>query len=180
MKNLLFSLFTISLLSGCQTYQWPPYKQAQDQEQIEYAREIENQRIAKEEQRRLKGQIETLQMEISRLNQDMDTLRKTMDNRYSDMVKRSEADKKETIERITSQLEKLLAKSAPPPPKAQPAATKASANTSGYEHVVQPGETLFMIAKAYSVPSKIIMDANKITDPSRLSVGQKIFIPDSK
>ena len=47
----------------------------------------------------------------------------------------------------------------------------------GYEHVVQPGETLSEIAKAYGVTVQAIVAANDIADPDRLQVGQKLFIP---
>ena len=47
----------------------------------------------------------------------------------------------------------------------------------GYEHVVQPGETLSEIAKAYGVTGRAMVEANDIPDPDRLQVGQRLFIP---
>ncbi len=49
---------------------------------------------------------------------------------------------------------------------------------SGYSHVVESGQTLSAIAEAYGVSVRAIMKANKITDPTKLQVGQKLFIPD--
>ena len=57
-------------------------------------------------------------------------------------------------------------------------AAAAAAKKSGYTHVVEAGETLSAIAEAYKVPLKTIMRANRITDPSRLRIGQKLFVPD--
>ncbi|HRU28922.1 MAG TPA: M23 family metallopeptidase, partial [Treponema sp.] len=46
-------------------------------------------------------------------------------------------------------------------------------------HVVQKGETLYSIAKKYGTSYQDLLDYNKIKDPSKIFVGQKIKIPDS-
>ncbi len=61
--------------------------------------------------------------------------------------------------------------------RAQAAAAR-EARGSGYSHVVESGQTLSAIAEAYGVSVRAIMKANKITDPTKLQVGQKLFIPD--
>ncbi|MCF7838219.1 MAG: LysM peptidoglycan-binding domain-containing protein [Candidatus Marinimicrobia bacterium] len=48
----------------------------------------------------------------------------------------------------------------------------------GYEHTVQPGETLSAIAAAYKVSSRAIIDANNLTKPDFLQAGQVLFIPE--
>ncbi len=55
---------------------------------------------------------------------------------------------------------------------------RAAEQASGYRHTVESGQTLSAIAEAYKVPVRTIMRANKISDPSKLRVGQKLFIPD--
>lgn len=47
----------------------------------------------------------------------------------------------------------------------------------GIYHVVERGQTLYRIAKTYGVDLNRLMQANKITDPTKIEVGQKIFIP---
>ena len=47
-------------------------------------------------------------------------------------------------------------------------------------HVVQPGETLSRIGQAYGVPYEKIARANRIADPSRIEIGQRLLIPDAK
>lgn len=47
----------------------------------------------------------------------------------------------------------------------------------GVTHTVQTGETLSIIAKKYGVPMKTIQNANRIADPTKLLVGQSLFIP---
>jgi murein DD-endopeptidase MepM/ murein hydrolase activator NlpD len=48
---------------------------------------------------------------------------------------------------------------------------------NGIYHVVLNGQTLWSIAKAYNKDISIIIERNNIQDPSRIEVGQKIFIP---
>lgn len=44
-------------------------------------------------------------------------------------------------------------------------------------HVVQPGETLSVIAQRYGVTVAAIVSSNNLADPDRLSVGQELSIP---
>lgn len=47
----------------------------------------------------------------------------------------------------------------------------------GVTHTVQTGETLSVIAKKYGVPLKNIQNANRLADPTKILVGQSLFIP---
>jgi len=47
----------------------------------------------------------------------------------------------------------------------------------GVEYVVQPGDTLFSIAKRFGVDMQELASANNITDPSTIYVGQRLVIP---
>ena len=49
---------------------------------------------------------------------------------------------------------------------------------TGYEHIVATGETLSAIASAYEVSARKIIEANGLTDPDNLKIGQKLFIPE--
>lgn len=44
-------------------------------------------------------------------------------------------------------------------------------------HSVARGETLSMIAARYGVTASVVTDANNITNPNRIAVGQKLMIP---
>mgnify|MGYP001770945209 CR=1 FL=1 len=44
-------------------------------------------------------------------------------------------------------------------------------------HVVQPGETLFAIAKRYGTTVEALVQANQIADPSLIFAGQRLIIP---
>lgn len=95
-----------------------------------------------------------------------------------ELDKSRESDKKlilEQLEKLGASLKNLRVHT-PPPPKETATAEK------GYEYVVQPGDTLSKIVKAYNdagikVTLKQVQDANPGLNPNALKVGQKIFIP---
>jgi N-acetylmuramoyl-L-alanine amidase len=68
---------------------------------------------------------------------------------------------------------------APSAPVAVQASSAAGAPTGAPagEYLVQPGDTLRGIAKAVGVGLKALLDANELTDPDRLTVGQKLVVP---
>jgi len=163
-KTLLIAPFIALLLSGCQPYQG----------QTSRTRQTEDRLIEQENQRRMAGRIETLEMEIGRISRDLDNQRRTLETRCAAIERKSEADKHELVTRLTAQLEKLIKQAAPP----APAPATSGGNAYGYEHIVRQGETLSTIAKAYNVTTKAIIDANKIKNANRLSIGQKLFVPE--
>jgi len=55
--------------------------------------------------------------------------------------------------------------------------TPLPANTPGTTYEVQPGDTLASIASRFNSTIKDIQNANKIADPTKLQVGQTLFIP---
>jgi putative chitinase len=58
------------------------------------------------------------------------------------------------------------------------AAMAAPAASAGY-HVVQPGQTLSSIARYYGVTVWALANANGISNPNRIYVGQNLWIPDA-
>jgi murein DD-endopeptidase MepM/ murein hydrolase activator NlpD len=50
----------------------------------------------------------------------------------------------------------------------------------GVFHTVRRGETLWRIAKTYKVRLDDLVSVNRIADPARIRVGQRIFIPTAK
>lgn len=74
---------------------------------------------------------------------------------------------------ITKKVASLVKTSAPAPSK-----TSKPISNTGFEHIVQPGESLSKIAAAYGVKMDIIAQANNISNPANIRIGQKLFIPD--
>jgi len=62
-------------------------------------------------------------------------------------------------------------------PFGYPAAPKKK---EGVYHTVTQGVTLYRISQAYKVPIGKLMEANRLSSPSAVRVGQKIFIPGAK
>jgi len=171
MKKLLFVLLTTGLLTGCETM---PF---QIQTPSDRAALTEDQLISQEKQLRLAGRMETLEMQVGQMSRDLDTLKSQLGTRCAALEQKSEADKREMVARLSGELDKLIKQTSAPAPAP---VSKAAVGAYGIEHVVRSGETLYIIAKAYNVSTKSILDANKIQDAGRLSVGQKLFIPNVK
>ena len=60
----------------------------------------------------------------------------------------------------------------------QDAAVSQLPSQMGRVHVVSPGETLSAIARMYHVSVSILQRVNDVKDPTRLQVGQDLFIPE--
>lgn len=98
------------------------------------------------------------------------------------------ASKNETVQHVNAQIEKLG--------KQVNAALDSVAKTStartttagfsedfpkeGISYVVAKGDTLAVIAKKTGAKQQDIINANKLADPSRIVVGQTLFIPGGK
>ncbi len=98
--------------------------------------------------------------------------------------------KRETLQQVSVQLEKLagetqaainaLAKGAATrPPVTAPTFTDEYPK-EGVSYTVQRGDTLSSIAHKTGARMQDIINANKIADPTRLQVGQTLFIPGGK
>jgi len=65
----------------------------------------------------------------------------------------------------------------PPPFPLSSADPHVEPDLVGTTHVVQRGETLYRISKAYGIDPRELMDANGISDPRTLAPGQELFVP---
>lgn len=101
--------------------------------------------------------------ELTALRRDLDALRQDMARQRGEIV---------------NDLAQKLAKmqSARPQP---PSPAPRSHAKSGYEHIVEKGQTLSEIARGYGVSVDSILRANNLTRKSVIRVGQKLFIPDA-
>ncbi|HSR12699.1 MAG TPA: M23 family metallopeptidase [Thermodesulfobacteriota bacterium] len=55
-----------------------------------------------------------------------------------------------------------------------------AATSGGVHHTVTKGVTLYRISVSYGVPLKTLMEANRLSSPSAVKVGQKVFVPGAK
>lgn len=97
--------------------------------------------------------------------------------------------KSETLQQVSGQI-KVLAQqtNAAIDSVAKGQATRAAVQTvftedyakEGVSYTVQKGDTLSSIAQKHSARMADIVNANKISDPTRINVGQTLFIPAAK
>ncbi len=98
--------------------------------------------------------------------------------------------KRETLQQVSVQLEKLatetqaainaLAKGAATRPPVTTPSFSEEYPKEGVSYTVQRGDTLSSIAHKTGARMQDIINANKIADPTRLQVGQTLFIPGGK
>jgi len=99
------------------------------------------------------------------------------------------ASKADVLAQVGAQMEKLAKQTnVAIDSLAKGMATRAPVQTSfsddyakeGISYTVQKGDTLATIAKRTGTKVQDIINANKISDPSRINVGQTLFIPGGK
>lgn len=158
----------------------------------------------REDVRQLKQNVADLTLRVEQLEKANKNLQSQSNQNYvtlaqlnaglSDLQKSLTAamreQKRETLREVSGQLEKLARQTqAAIDAVARGAATrpavKAPTFTNNYpkqgiSYTVQKGDTLSSIAKRTGSTVKDIMNANKIADPTRLQVGQTLFIPQRK
>lgn len=150
---------------------------------------MEEEARAEMEMVNLKAQVDRLQTRVSEMDEERQELHRRLDALEGSMqtVQRDSQDRIRTLEStmatydstrqrdrdaVVDQLSKKMAEMVKPAPGG---ATRVA---EGYEHVVQPGETLSAIASAYGVKSSTIIQVNNLKNPDNLRAGQKLFIPE--
>lgn len=181
MRSLLFSLILFcSVAAFAQRAPLPSAQafaqQAQTLREVQYLLQKLSAQIEVLDQRQnaLTSRVAALEQgkgvaskdEVAALRADLSALKSAQEGLRGEIVE----DLSVRIAKITQKQEAAAA--------AARRAREEAARKSGYNHVVEAGQTISAIAQAYGVSSQTIMKANRITDPSKLQVGQKLFIPD--
>jgi LysM repeat protein len=171
-----------SLASGCATlFEDPAVAQQQRREDMA---------LVDEKIRRIEGRIETMELELNRIQQQVDALPRSAGNdimqlqtSINDLNRKiqqvdaaRERDKQEIVDTLSRKVATIVSKSGGSSSPPKKSSTRATSGT-GYEHVVESGQTLSAIASAYGVKQADIIQANDLKEPYLLRVGQKLFIP---
>jgi LysM repeat protein len=160
----------------------------------------------REDLRGLSQRVGELTLKVEQLDRENAELRqrsKAADHSYATLVQLNEAvsdlkanvrtaiaaSKSETLQQVGTQLEKLAKQTnAAIDSLAKAQATRPAVQTNfnddyakeGVSYTVQKGDTIAVIAKKTGAKQQDIINANKISDPSRITVGQTLFIPGGK
>lgn len=148
------------------------------------AKELQNKRIEE-----LAGQIRDLQAAVNKPSGNYASADDV--KQLADKLKEVDRKRQDDNEKVLQELEKLgktLTSSAGRRvpsgggSSSTPAATTSGGPEKGFEYVVQPGDTLGAIVKAYrdknvKVTLQQVLAANPGLRPETMKVGQKIFIP---
>jgi len=182
--KLMASASAILFLNGCVAMQ-------EQREELQEQRE--DVLIVQDDLRRIRGRLDALEQEVERLTQQMSSMQgeqgramqnqlQGVNNSMDDMQRRirtleagRETDRKEIVESVSKRVTDIVNKQQPR--RTTTSTPRKPISNEGYEHVVQTGETLSAIAKAYGARSDEIMEANGLESPDKLRVGQKLFIP---
>jgi len=158
----------------------------------------------REDVRLLKQRVDDLSLRIEQLERSNSSLEAKASQAYVTLAQLNEAiaaaqkttqealreQKRETLEQVSARLEKLatetqaainaLAKGAATRPPVTPPTFSEDFPKEGVNYTVQRGDTLSSIAHKTGAKMQDIVNANKIADPTRLQVGQTLFIPGGK
>ena len=120
---------------------------------------------------------------LTQLNAALADLNRAMQSALAD-------EKRDTLHEVSVKLEKLaretqaaidaVAKGAATRAPVAPPTFTDTYSKEGVSYTVQRGDTLSSIAHKTGGRVEDIINANKITDPSRLQVGQTLFVPGGK
>ena len=156
----------------------------------------------KEEVNSLKGQLDELQYKIDKISQIQSqqskelnaTLKEWRKETQGDVVKkisnleakleaiekRQAQDKKELLDRTDIITEEVTKENKELRGQIEAIRKSSSYTTQEGYYVVASGDTLSKIAQMFGVSVKSIMEANGITDPNSIRVGQRLIIPQKK
>lgn len=161
------------------------------EQQMRMQQQREDSLVMQEDLRRIRSRLESLEQDMMRLSQFVNESNADQAQAYQSQVQamntslddlqkqirivdaNRERDKKEVVDALSSKIASMM----------RTQSSRSSSRSSrpisgeGYEHVVEAGETLSAIAKAYSVRSDDIVRANNLKSADMLYVGQTLFIP---
>lgn len=112
--------------------------------------------------------MESLQASVNRAQQSETERAAAISREVKATAAAREQLKKEIVDGLSRKMSEIIKTRRP----------AAARNQHGYEHVVEPGQTISEIAAAYSVKVQAIVDANNLTNPNQIRAGQKLFIPE--
>lgn len=177
MKTLnVFLMIMLLSLSGCSTLVYDRRneemrKRAElDRMQREIA-QLQN-RVAEmgEGQHRVFSDVESTRTSSAQKRQAIADRLSAIEQTLAAQPAEREKLRKEIVDTLSGKLGRIMQAQEPRPARQH--------STSGYEHVVKPGETISEIASAYGVTVAVIVRENNLKDANSIRAGSKLFIPE--
>lgn len=155
--------------------------------------------LLEEKSRQMNGRVEGVEMQLEDVQRTMDELRRetsgsgqamtdatssrldALETKLSNLEVNRERDRQEIIDKLTEKITAIMNTRPSTVPVSAPRTTGPRPTTTseyGYEHQVQPGETLSQIAASYGVSMQSIIDANTIQNANDVKAGTKLFVPE--
>ncbi len=179
MKTTLSLLLLLGVLaSGCNTLNTGTRR-------TDTTRQTTNTDYLKADVARLRAEVDGIAGGQERLEQEVDGLRTAQERDSRELRDRLAGleqairsldtarakDREDIIQKLTGQISQIVRSSSS-------SSSSGRRVEEGYEHVVQPGETLSEIAAAYNTKVDTIVRANNMKSANVIRVGQKLFIPE--
>lgn len=138
-------------------------------------------KYAQQEQRlaALEGQLQSSRSDVLRLEKEVkardEQLREALVSQESRLV----SSVSERLQAFGKQTQRAIDKLAQDTQHPNQDTSLAQLHSqAGRVHVVGPGETLSSIARQYHISASLLQRVNDVKDPTRLQVGQDLFIPE--
>lgn len=192
MKKVMMGFALAALTVSAQDVAAAREAYRQQQSQMEYARLAQNFDVLSENMDQVAERLVKLERNTanSNLAAEIEGLKAELAAIKRDQAKMRE----EIVAELSQKMASVIKSSIPPPPPPPPPRTTATASTKPsapaasskpeitgnyYEHIVEAGQTLSMIAKGYGTTIAKIKAANALKSDN-LRVGQKLIVPEDK
>ena len=180
-RTLLITVGTLILLAGCQTT-----RQKQAAAQRQNWEDSISRRVVNIENRigELEGVLALLRREqniidnrVARLLNDSTTVGSAQRAEIASLRKELEETRKANKEKMAIILDEI-ARENERILKSIREGRGTAGYAQGYEHVVRSGETVSTIARQYGTTVEAIVQANQLSNPNSIRVGQILFVPE--
>lgn len=189
-KLAMIACYCLGSLSTINAQNTPAEKEDATEERLKILRASDQIEIIQANSDKIQVELANLKEQLAKQQESDTALHQEINALKSALQKSEEARAKERevlLAKVGEMIASAAPKPAPPEPKKEPKEKESAPAPShdsekGYTHTVEKGQTLSMIATAYSEKGvKVTVDdirkANNLGSKDVLKVGQKLFIP---
>lgn len=119
------------------------------------------------------GRLSTLEQTDARVSDEA----RRAGERAAELGAKRDQDREELLQRMNVILDEVVQENKKLRSRIESLESSASAGGAGGTHTVQAGDTLASIAARYGTTAQAMAEANSLTDPNQISVGQVLVVP---